>query len=87
MIVIRYALVCVAMDRSLENPLVVVMVAMVDVLMQGNCENRNPGHGPQQRAHNRKDNEISSHDPEVSHERRTVTSSCETSPPFDRVRP
>ena len=87
MIVIRYALVCVAMDRSLKDPVVVVMVAMVDVLMQGNCEDRRTRHGPQQGADDRADNEISSHDPEVSHERRTVTSACETSPPFDRVRP
>lgn len=39
MIVIRDALVCMPVDRGLKNPVVVVMVGMVELLMQGDREN------------------------------------------------
>ena len=42
--------------------------------MNGQGENRNPGHRPQQRADGHDDNEITSHDCGVSHTRQTATS-------------
>ena len=47
-VVIRHALVGVAVDRGLKNPVVVVIVAVVDVFLQSESEYRYPRQGPQQ---------------------------------------
>ena len=46
MIVVRRALVGVAVDRCLKKPVVVGMVGMVELLVHGDCKDRHTGHGP-----------------------------------------
>jgi hypothetical protein len=48
MIMIRHALTCVAMERSLQDVLMGVGISMVGVLMERNREHRDPGRGPQE---------------------------------------
>lgn len=67
MIVVRHALVPVAVQRGLEVPVVVVDFRVVQVIVRGNHQGRDPGHAPQQCAHGDDTNEISSHEQGVSH--------------------
>jgi len=66
-LVIRLALVCVAVECSRNRVVVVVSVAMVRVLVKNDRQDGNTGAGPQQRADDGARNETSSHTWRVSH--------------------
>ena len=73
MIVIRLALVRVAVERSRNHLFVVVSLGMVRVLVKGDRQDRHTRPGPQQGANGSEDNETSSHRGGVSHSRGNST--------------
>ena len=77
-IVIRQTLMGVAVEHHFDGVMVVVSLGVMVVFMESDGENRNAAQSPQQRADDRDGNEISSHDPGVSHRRQTATTPCQT---------
>ena len=69
MIVIRRALMGMAVDRSLKHFLVAVVMCVVKLLMNRHSQNTTAARRPQKRSKNDQDREISSHDGRVSHMR------------------